>query len=128
MNGFFIVSGILAIVTCFAHAAWGEKRIIKDLRKSDATSLTKASFHVSWHQLTAFLFVTGSFLTLYGIGMPITFFDFFIAYVLSVFLAQNIVFIALNVRLYPETFLSALYPVINVFIMVGFIVLGSFLL
>ncbi|MFC4737317.1 hypothetical protein ACFO4L_12015 [Bacillus daqingensis] len=128
MNGLFILSGILAIVTCFSHAAWGEKRIIQNLRKSNATSLTKASFHVSWHQLSAFLFVTGSFLIMYGLQLSLALFDFFIGYVISVFLVQNIVFIVINVRFYQETLLAALYPVINVFVMITLLTIGTLLL
>ncbi|MFC1537614.1 hypothetical protein ACFL4P_02180 [Gemmatimonadota bacterium] len=59
MNVFFLISGVLAIILAVTHAVWGEKLIIPDLKKSGLPDLAKIGFHISWHQISMVLLVSG---------------------------------------------------------------------
>jgi hypothetical protein len=46
MNPFFLSAGILAVLLSGAHAFWGEKLIVPELKTSNLSRLTKVGFHI----------------------------------------------------------------------------------
>ncbi len=59
MNPFFLAAGILAVLLSGAHAFWGEKFLLSELKASSLSRLTKVGTQISWHQTTLALLTLG---------------------------------------------------------------------
>jgi hypothetical protein len=69
MNWFYLAAGALTLFLSIAHAIWGQKTIIAELKDSGLSEMARSGFFVSWHQTTAMLFITGLTLILMALGL-----------------------------------------------------------
>jgi len=126
MNWFYLISGLLTVLIAVAHAIWGEKQIIPELKESKLSELTEAGFYISYHQITITLLVSGIALVIASmldntVGIILAFF------VLIIIIGNISVFIAISLSKYKSAFSQTVPQIIIYSIMVLLIILGLFL-
>ena len=67
MNYWWLVSGIIGLITAFIHLIGGHFDPIKPFLKSDLAPIPKATLHACWHMVTIILFLSAFELIYLGI-------------------------------------------------------------
>ncbi|MFC5712021.1 hypothetical protein ACFPU1_04460 [Thalassorhabdus alkalitolerans] len=126
MNAFYLLAGFVAVATAFTHAAWGERVIVPELKKSKMNELARAGFHIAWHQVTALLFAGGIALILVSMFAGVI--GDMAAVLLVAFILFNniIVFLTVSRLKYPKVTSRTLPPITNSIVMILLIIGGWF--
>ena len=59
MNIYFLIAGILCALLSIAHAIWGERVILKEMRSSNLGDESQIGFLITWYQISGVLFTSG---------------------------------------------------------------------
>jgi hypothetical protein len=79
-NPFFLLAGLMALFFSVGHAMWGRHTVLRDVRTSQMSFLTKHMLLVMWdqptvfHFLSAFALIAASFVTRSVFVLPLILF------------------------------------------------------
>ena len=59
MNIYFLIAGILCVLLSIAHAIWGERIILKEMRSSNLGDESQTGFLITWYQISGVLLTSG---------------------------------------------------------------------
>ena len=127
MNLLFLISGVLAIFLAAAHAAWGEKLIIPELRKANLSNLAKIGFYVSWHQITMVLLVSGLALAFLSFWGGFTGADTTAILIVCITIGNFLVFLVLSFIHQKELFGKSIPQIILFVTLIALILIGIIL-
>ena len=102
MNPFFLSAGILAVLLSGAHAFWGEKLIVPELKTSNLSRLPKAGFYISWQQATMALLISGVALVVVALADSITGVNTLAAFAAILIAGNLVVFTAISIAGHRE--------------------------
>lgn len=125
MKWLYLISGLLTILIAVAHAIWGEKQIIPDLKKSKLSEITEAGFYVSYHQITNTLLASGIALVLAAIIDNIVG-NALALFILIIIIGNISVFIGISLSKYKSVFGQTVPQIIIYSVIILLIILGLF--
>ena len=127
MNIFYLSAGLLTTLMSVAHAFWGEKVLIPDLkRSSDLTELPKVGLYIPWHQITNLLLMTGLALVIISLNDSVQGIDILGLFTVFLIAGNFTVFILISFFKYRALFHQSLPQLIVFTLMIILITLGIF--
>jgi len=115
---------LLSMLIAGAHALWGQRNLLAELKESELANASKTGIYICWHQMTMTLVVSGLGLICAALALPSVNSDVLAVYVLVLIVGNFAVFLAISVAKQREL-LSRSAPQIAMFsILILLVALG----
>lgn len=122
INWFLFSAGLLCVALAAAHALWGESNVVGELTAAKITTLSLASFVVSWHQMTVMLALSGIVLLSTALtedpNRPL------VLFILGIIVSNLAVFLFYAGTRFPSVFASTVPQAILFIILITLTLLG----